>query len=171
MYQLCGTPKLVEASSKPRLSAKVIKEAQTTTKGMILMSRGDPIRMFKGANVALTEINRMQADGIDIQAAVASKTDVPEWATVCMRQMALDDGSSLASCFENRVEISYGSKVGHITRLHKKTGIPFSKMAFFDNEYGNIRSVSKALPEVKCYYTPNGMTVEAWTKAKTDFGI
>uniref|UniRef100_A0A7S3L5V5 Magnesium-dependent phosphatase-1 n=1 Tax=Amphora coffeiformis TaxID=265554 RepID=A0A7S3L5V5_9STRA len=171
MYQLARTPKLVEASSKPRLGAKIIHEAQTTTKGMILMSGGEPIRMFKGANVALTEINLMQGEGMDISAAVASKTDEPEWARMCMEHMALDDGTSLASCFEDRIEISYGSKVGHITRLHKKTGIPFSEMAFFDNEYGNIRSVSKALPDVRCYYTPDGMTREAWEKAKTDFGI
>ena len=113
----------------------------------------------------------MQAGGIDIQAAVASKTDEPEWARICMHHMAIDDGSSLASCFGDRIEISYGSKVGHITRLHKRTGIAFHDMAFFDNEFGNIRSVSKALPEVKCYYTPDGMTSEAWDKAKADFGM
>lgn len=49
MYQLYGTPKLVEASSKPNLSAKILKEAKTTKKGMILMSGGAPMRMFKGA--------------------------------------------------------------------------------------------------------------------------
>lgn len=122
-------------------------------------------------NRALTEINQMKADGIDIKAAVASKTDEPHWAEICMEHMAIDDGSSLAGCFENRVEISYGSKVGHITRLHKKTGIPYEEMAFFDNEYGNIRAVSRGLPGVKCYYTPDGMTTDAWLKAKRDFGI
>ena len=49
MYQLSWTPKLVEAASKPHLSAKIRKEAQTTHPGMILMSGGSPIRMFKGA--------------------------------------------------------------------------------------------------------------------------
>ena len=89
-----------------------------------------------------------------------------------MRHMAIDDGStSLEDCFQDRVEIRYGSKVEHLSRLHKQTGIAFADMAFFDNEYGNIRSVSKALPAVKCYYTPDGMTCEAWAKAKEDFGM
>lgn len=122
-------------------------------------------------NYALTEIKRLQADGMDIQAAVASKTDEPEWAKICMEYMAIDDGSSLASCFGSRVEISYGSKVGHITRLHKQTGVPFHQIAFFDNEYGNIRAVATALPQVKCYYTRDGMTREAWETAKVDFGL
>lgn len=113
----------------------------------------------------------MHAEGIDIKAAVASKTDETHWAEICMEYMAIDDGSSLASCFEDRIEISYGSKVGHISRLHKKTGIPYDQMAFFDNEYGNIRAVSRGLPDVKCYYTPDGMTTEAWLQAKADFGM
>ena len=126
------------------------------------------------SNYALTDIQRLQERGVDIQAAVASKTDEPEWARICMQHMAIHHNNattSLADCFEHRVEISYGSKVGHITRLHKATGIALADMAFFDNEYGNIRSVSKALPAVKCYYTPDGMTREAWEQAKRDFGM
>ena len=49
MYQLSSTPRLVAASSKPRLSAKVVSEAKTTQEGMIIVSGGSPIRMFKGA--------------------------------------------------------------------------------------------------------------------------
>ena len=127
-----------------------------------------------GSNYALTDIQRLRDQGVDIQAAVASKTDEPEWARICMRHMAIDHNAnttSLSDCFQNRVEISYGSKVGHITRLHKATGIALADMAFFDNEYGNIRSVSKALPAVKCYYTPDGMTREFWDRAKADFGM
>ena len=55
MYQLGSTPRLVPASSKPRLSAKVIQESQTTTPGMIIMSGGSPIRMFKGAWVVIVQ--------------------------------------------------------------------------------------------------------------------
>lgn len=120
-------------------------------------------------NYALAEIQRLQKQGVDIKAAVASKTDEPDWARICMRHMAIDDGTSLEDCFQDRVEISFGSKVGHITRLHQRTGIAFADMAFFDNEQGNIRSVLKGLPAVKCYYTPDGMTCEAWEKAKEDF--
>jgi magnesium-dependent phosphatase 1 len=113
----------------------------------------------------------MKKEGINVKAAVASRTDEPRWAKICMEYMVIDDGSNLASCFESRIEISYGTKVGHITRLQKSTGIAFEDMCFFDNEYSNIRDVSKKLPEVKCYYTPDGMTSASWEQAKADFGM
>ena len=115
----------------------------------------------------------MKSMGHDIQAAVASKTDEPSWAKICMDKLIIDNDMStpLISCFGNgrMVEISYGNKKDHFKRLHKKTDIPFESMAFFDNEYGNIRSVSTL--GVKCYYTPDGMTRDDWEKAKADFGI
>ena len=89
-----------------------------------------------------------------------------------MGHLVISDGSVLKECFEDHlIEISYGSKVGHIQRLHKKTGIPYEEMAFFDNENWNIRDVSKSLPQVKCYYTPDGMTRKAWDEAKKHFGL
>lgn len=121
---------------------------------------------------ALSEIEQMKAAGHDIQAAVASKTDEPNWARICMDNLIVGtEETRIISCFENGrlVEISYGSKTQHLTRLHKKTGIPFEQMAFFDNEYGNIRSVSSL--GVACYYTPRGMTKQDWEKAKEDFGV
>ena len=123
----------------------------------------------------------MKSMGFDIQAAVASKTDEPSWAKICMDNLMImmdDDNDAgevrripMISCFENgrMVEISYGNKKDHFQRLHKKTGIPFDCMAFFDNEYGNIRSVSNL--GVKCFYTPDGMMKEHWEKAKADFDI
>ena len=113
----------------------------------------------------------MRANGINVQAAVASRTDEPQWAAICMEHLMLSDDSTLASCFENRVEISYGSKVNHITRLQTLTGIDLHDMCFFDNEQSNIRDVSRSLKKVKCYYTPRGMTEAIWEKAKADFGM
>ena len=121
-------------------------------------------------NNALCEIKRLNNDGHDIKVAVASKTDEPSWAQICMDHMVIDDGSILKDVFGDLVEISYGSKVGHIKRLNHKTGIPFEEMCFFDNEYWNIQDVSRALP-VKCIYTPDGMTRQAWEQAKAEFGL
>jgi len=121
---------------------------------------------------ALSEINRMKSQGHDIRAAVASKTDEPRWARVCLDHLLIADGSVLKDCFEDRlIEISYSSKAQHLERLHRKTGIPYESMAFFDNEHWNIQDVSSALPSVKCFYTPNGMTKDAWNQAKNAFGI
>jgi magnesium-dependent phosphatase 1 len=114
----------------------------------------------------------MKKMGYDIQAAVASKTDEPSWAQICLDHLVIDDkGTTLNSCFRNGelVEISYGCKTTHFQRLHHKTGIPYEQMAFFDNEIWNIQSVSRL--GVKCFFTPDGMMKEDWDKAKAMFGI
>jgi len=142
------------------------------------------MRVFDGASYALFDIHRLrEEEGHDLRAAVASKTDEPAWARICLdslvitagaRSGANDDDNTLllADCIENRlIEIYYGSKVQHIRNLHRKTGIPFADMAFFDNENGNIKDVCRNLPEVKCFYTPNGMTRQAWDEAKSKFGL
>ena len=48
MYQLYGTPRLVEASSV-RLSQKQRGEALTTEKGKVLTDGSSPITVFDGA--------------------------------------------------------------------------------------------------------------------------
>lgn len=114
----------------------------------------------------------MKKIGYDIQAAAASKTDEPEWADICLRHLIINpEKTILNSCFQDGhlVEIDVRSKTNHFKRLHHKTGIPYEQMAFFDNEYGNIRTVSSL--GVKCYYTPDGMMKEHWDQAKADFDI
>jgi magnesium-dependent phosphatase 1 len=115
----------------------------------------------------------MRQEGYPIQAAVASRTDEPKWAYICMEHLLIEDGTTIASCFESRdlIEISYGDKTQHLQRLHKTTGIPYADMCFFDNEHSNIKTVSKSLPAVKCVYTPDGMTRQAWESAKAMFGL
>jgi len=189
MYQIRGPPKLTPIESRKLtrrddydLSTTLValKEVQTTREGMMLTDRGGvPIRVFDGAAHALREINRMRRKGSDIRAAIASRTDEPRWARICLEHMAIhddeEDGETLTAlkdCFEDRlIEISYGSKVGHLERLHRKTGIPYEEMSFFDNEHWNIQDVSRALPGVKCFYTPDGMTRRAWKDAKAAFGL
>jgi len=129
-----------------------------------------PALLYAYRNHALCEINRMNNNGHDIKVAVASRTDEPDWARICMDHLVIDDGSILKDVFGDLVEISYGSKVGHIKRLHHQTGIPFEEMCFFDNEYWNIEDVSRSLP-VKCIYTPDGMTRQAWEQAKAEFDL
>jgi len=131
------------------------------------------------SSFALSDIQRLRQQGHDIRAAIASKTDEPKWARICMKHLVIgevsdndDETFTLHDCFEpNLVEISYGSKVQHIQRLHKKTGIPYEDICFFDNEHWNVKDVSKGLPDVKCYYTPNGMTKQVWEQAKLHYGL
>ena len=137
----------------------------------------------------MLDIQRLrEQEGHDLRAAVASKTDEPRWARICLDHLVIGssnpqessghdnntDASALrlADCIEDRlIEIYYGSKVEHIRNLHKKTGVPFADMCFFDNEHWNIKDVSRQLPDVKCFYTPNGMTRQAWEDAKRKFGL
>ena len=121
------------------------------------------------SSVALAEINKMRAEGIDICAGVASRTDEPGWAKFCMDQLIVEDGSTLSMCFGDRIEISFDNKKNHLQRLHRSTGIPFENMVFFDNEYGNIRSVGSL--GVRCFYTPDGMQAEHWREAKNALNL
>lgn len=166
MYQLYGPPSLIPIESlkkKKRPSAAVLKEARTIEENMIVTdTSGTPMTVFDGASHALSEINKMKRDDHPIQAAIASRTDEPAWARKCMGWLTAADGTPLSSCFDH-VEISYADKRRHFESLHRKTGIPYEQMCFFDNEHGNIRSVSKL--GVKCLYTPDGMTREAWREA------
>ena len=120
---------------------------------------------------ALSEINRLKKEkNLPIQAAISSRKDEPSWAKKCMEWLVVDDGTSLNRCFhKNLIEISYSDKARHFESLHRKTGIPFDQMCFFDNEHWNIRGVSQL--GVKCFHTPDGMTVEAWNSALDAFGI
>lgn len=125
MYQLYGRPRFVPAPKG--MSASDLEEATTVKQGQILSDGRSPMRVFKGASFALQDINRLKAEGHEIQAAVASRTDEPEWAHFCMKNLVAGDGTTLSECFGELVEISYDNKKVHFRRLHKRTGIPFEQ--------------------------------------------
>lgn len=70
----------------------------------------------------------------EIPMAVASRTYSPETARILM------DMFGIRSYFEYE-EIYPSSKVLHFESLQKRTGIPFSRMYFFDDEHRNIVEV------------------------------
>mmetsp|Transcript_31370 Transcript_31370/g.67744 ORF Transcript_31370/g.67744 Transcript_31370/m.67744 type:complete len:200 (+) Transcript_31370:81-680(+) len=183
MYQIEGPPKLV---SIDEFQGKQKRKSKTQPKQLPLGSttihagkiatdrRGTPITVFDGASHALSEINRMKKDKnteMDLRVAISSRTDEPSWAYQLMKWLVADDGMPLSKCFheENLIEISYQDKTRHFESLNRKTGIPFEEMAFFDNEFWNVQSVSQL--GVKCYHTPNGMTKEDWNACLEEFGI
>lgn len=177
MYQISGPPQLMSVSDyqgKKKRKAKspprmLPRGASTIQDGKLVVDRGGtPITVFDGASHALSEINRMKKEGMEIQAAVSSRTDEPSWAHQCMKWLIADDGAPLSDCFDH-IEISFSDKARHFESLHRKTGVPFESMAFFDNEHWNIQSVSQL--GVKCVYTPDGMTKEAWCEALEHFGM
>lgn len=158
MYQIHGPPKL-----------KKEKTSDGPPKTIVVDRSNTPITIFDGASFALSEINRLrEEEGMDIQAAVASRTDEPRWAHQCMDWLTVDDGKTLTACFDH-VEIGFDDKKWHFKRLKKSTGIDYESMVFFDNELRNVRSVQKL--GVKCVYTPDGMSKEAWYEAMEMFGM
>lgn len=125
--------------------------------------------MFDGAAHSLSEINRMK-DDYNLRVAISSRTDEPSWAYQCMKWLVAADGKALEECFDrDLIEISYSDKSKHFESLNRKTGVDFRQMAFFDNEYWNIQSVSRL--GVRCYHTPDGMTREIWEQCLSDFGM
>ena len=159
MYELHGPPKLKKTNAGNNTNG----QEQT----IVVDQSNTQITVFDGASFALAEINRLRdRNGMDIQAAVASRTDEPGWAHQCMGWLTADDGKTLAACFDH-IEIGFDDKKWHFQRLKKATGIDYECMAFFDNEMRNIRSVQEL--GVKCVYTPDGMTREAWFQAMNMF--
>jgi len=179
MYQIDGPPKLIsfdefqgKQKRKSRAAPRQIPPGSTTIhKNKVAVDRrGTPITVFDGASHALSEINRLKKERMDLQVAISSRTDEPGWAYQLMKWLVAADGTPLSKCFDqNLIEISYADKSRHFESLNRKTGIPFENMVFFDNEYWNIQSVGQL--GVKCYHTPNGMTRDDWNLCLEGFGL
>lgn len=91
-----------------------------------------------------------------------SCTDEPIWAQECLEKFKTNTGHSLHS-ITDASEIHYGNKQSHFQNLQKKyPEISYQEMLFFDNESGNIRSVSQL--GVHSIYCPDGMTKEIWER-------
>ena len=75
----------------------------------------------------------------------------------CLRKFIVKPGVCMMDVVtENLCEIYKGSKRDHFKALHAKTGVPFSRMCFFDDDMSNIRDVGGL--GVHCVYTPDGTT-------------
>jgi magnesium-dependent phosphatase 1 len=101
-----------------------------------------------------------------IPVGISSRTDQPTWARELLEKFVVDaDGSTIggstSSCtlrdvIQGPVQIASDSKVDHFQRIHQQTNIPFTEMIFFDNEWGNCKSVSSL--GVTVGFTPAGVT-------------
>ena len=74
--------------------------------------------------------------------------------------MQTAEGESIGNYIDSS-QIYKSNKQEHFKKLKLEYGsIEYSEMLFFDNEMGNIKSVSKL--GVKCVYCPDGMTERIW---------
>lgn len=135
-----------------------IKDSKST----LLDSCGTEVRLLGSIGQILEEIHtHEQWKGTVI--SWVSCTDEPSWAQECLKKFELPSSTSpLKSVVENSAEqIFKSNKQTHFQRL--KANYPhleYSDMLFFDNESGNIRSVSQI--GVMSIYCPDGMTREVW---------
>ena len=95
----------------------------------------------------------------DTIVAWVSCTDEPQWADECMKKFRTPMGVPLVDRVQEQC-IYKANKQSHFRDLKQRTNIDFSDMVFFDNENGNIRSVSKL--GVRSIYCPQGMTEKIW---------
>lgn len=134
---------------------------------------GTRLRLHPGAELAISEMRCTDvARWSDTQIAYASRTDHPERAREALRlvracasprgsDVTLEDAAEHAEIYPVR------SKVEQFERLRDKTGVPYDRMLFFDNEERNVRDV-RALG-VRCAHCPGGMTERHWRDALADF--
>ncbi|KAH9971643.1 magnesium-dependent phosphatase-1 [Russula compacta] len=85
-----------------------------------------------------------QLRSVGVVIAACSRTTAPALARqalslLLLPPMAGDAQSPImpAIKFFDQLEIYPGSKIAHFKQLHKKTGIPYSEMLFFDDELRN----------------------------------
>lgn len=71
----------------------------------------------------------------DIDMAIASKTQASSWAEGLLERMRIRP-------YFQEMEMYPGSKTSHFQALQQKTGIPYSRMFFFDDEQRNIDEVA-----------------------------
>lgn len=100
--------------------------------------------------------------------ALASTTDEPNWAKECLEKFVTSPGKEpLISCV-HAPHIYKANKQTHFRNMKKDyPHIEFSEMIFFDNEMGNINSVSRL--GVNCVYCPEGLTEDIWLEALSNY--
>ena len=142
-----------------------IKDAKST----LVDSSGTEVKLLGSIGQILEEIH-LQEEWLGTIISWVSCTDEPSWAQECLQKFELPGASkSLKSLVEPKAEqIFKSNKQTHFKRL--KSSYPhleYRDMIFFDNEAGNIRSVSQL--GVMSIHCPDGMTREVWEKGLTRF--
>lgn len=140
------------------------------TTGAVTDRSGEQVHFFNGVNnvLSILELDPQFRDVAEV--AVASKTTEPQWAKTCMRllDVELTDGAkqSLQSVVDYEAIYPRNKRV-HFEQLQEQSGVAYDDMLFFDNEYGNIRDITKL--GVVCVYCPHGLSDGVWLQGMDAF--
>lgn len=99
--------------------------------------------------------------GIDV--AIASRSPTPDIAKTFIDKLGFQSMFLAQEIFS-----SWTHKTEHFQKIHKRTGVPFTSMLFFDDEDRNIESVSKM--GVTSILVGNGVNLGALRQGLTEFG-
>ncbi|KAL2498942.1 Haloacid dehalogenase-like hydrolase (HAD) superfamily protein [Abeliophyllum distichum] len=94
--------------------------------------------------------------------AIASRSPTPEIAGPFLERLGIRSMFVAEDIFS-----SWSHKTEHFQKIHKKTGIPFELMIFFDDEDRNIRAVSKM--GVTSILVHRGVTLDSLRQGLSDF--
>jgi magnesium-dependent phosphatase 1 len=132
--------------------------------GRVFDRKGQHVYLFNEAKSVLEAIHVNHNGAIKV--GYASRTEYPEWAMECLKLIRVGQSSTMYDIM-HIAEIYPSNKIKHFKNIHKKTGISYEEMVFFDNEYRNIQDVSTL--GVVCVYTPDGMTRKAWQEGLSKY--
>ena len=128
--------------------------------------KGETVRLL-GVSGPVFEDLRHGDEWTDTVCALVSCTDEPAWAEDCLSKFTTPSGHSLKSCVDSS-QIYKANKKVHFQNLRKDfPHIEYTDMMFFDNEEGNIHSVSTL--GVHCVYCPEGLTDHIWRESLKSF--
>ncbi|XP_022740535.1 magnesium-dependent phosphatase 1-like [Durio zibethinus] len=102
----------------------------------------------------------LKEKGIDV--AIASRSPTPDIAKTFLAKLGIRSMFVAEEIFS-----SWTHKTEHFQRIHRRTGVPFSSMLFFDDEDRNIEAVSKM--GVTSIYVGNGVNLRALRQGMSEF--
>lgn len=155
---------------------------------------GSVITLFPDVPEILETILLLQDKG-NIQMAISSRTDHPDWATELLSKFEFRTLTSTSDATTTATTIntapataasaaamslqdvmtgpiiidSSRSKVSHFEQLHRDTNIAYTDMMFFDNHARHCKSVSRL--GVTVGYCPNGLSWEVFQKCLVKFPV
>ncbi|XP_031385867.1 magnesium-dependent phosphatase 1-like [Punica granatum] len=85
---------------------------------------------------AMGILQALKDKGIDV--AIASRSPTPDIAKTFLDKLGIQ-----SMFVAQEIYSSWTHKTDHFQRIHRKTGVPFSSMLFFDDEDRNIQAITK----------------------------